>query len=174
MKTNKTNIKVKECTIFVMVANGESAEYHKNNEFTKYSEEQTADLFELEPLHYGSELEGANLSETFNTYNWGAPFTFCGSYSGEVYDQTPSVVNMHLGGDARGNYSKPYICNDIEALFSQSAHVSFVLSNGEEFALDCENGEAYFDLMLDPYFIDFDQNITIEQYNELKEKCIYA
>tara|TARA_R110000744_G_scaffold278349_1_gene390610 strand:+ start:47 stop:571 length:525 start_codon:yes stop_codon:yes gene_type:complete len=174
MENKKTNIKVKECTIFVTVANGEFAEYHKNNEHIKYNEEQTANLFELEPLHYGSELEGANLSETFNTYNWGAPFTFCGSYSGEVYDQTPSVVNMHLGGDARGNYSKPYICNDIEALFSQSAHVSFVLSNGEEFALDCENGEAYFDLMLDPYFIDFDQNITIEQYNELKEKCIYA
>jgi len=170
MENKKTNIKVKECTIFVTVANGEFAEYHKNNEHIKYNEEQTANLFELEPLHYGSELEGANLSETFNTYNWGAPFTFCGSYSGEVYDQTPSVVNMHLGGDPRGNYSKPYICNDIEALFSQNSFVEFELDNGETYVIDCDNGEAYFDLLIDPHYIDLDDYITEAQYDELKEK----
>jgi len=174
MKTENTNIKIKECTICVMVANGEFAEYHKNNEYKKYNEEQTAELFHLEPLHYGSELEGANLSETFNTYNWSAPFTFCGAYSGDFYDTTPSVVNIHLGGDVRGNYSKPYICNDVEALFSQTAYATFVLSNGDEFTIDSDNSEAYFDLILDPYYIDFDENITKEQYKELKDKCVYA
>lgn len=172
MENNNTNIKVKECTVFVMVANGEQAIYHKNNEFIKYSEEQTANLFELEPLHYGTELEGANLSETFNTYNWNSPFTFCGIYSGEIYDETPSVVNIHLGGDARGNYSKPYICKDIESIMLQNSSVDFELSNGEFFTIDCENSEGYFDLILDPYFIDFDKPLTIKEYEELKElKC---
>ena len=170
MKTENTNIKIKECTVYVMVANGELAEYHKNNEYTKYNEQQTAELFHLEPLHYGTELEGANLSETFNTCNWNAPFTFCGSYSGEIYDDAPSVVNIHLGGDVRGNYSKPYICNDVEALLLQNSFVEFELDNREIYTIDSDNSEAYFDLMLDPYYIDLDDYITQEQYNELKEK----
>lgn len=170
MENKKTNIKIKECTVYVTVSNGGFTEYHKNNEYVKYNENQIAEMFELEPLHYGTELEGANLTHTFNTYNWNAPFTFCGAYSGEVYDDTHSVVNIHLGGDARGNYSKPYICNDMEAIMLQSSFVTFELSNGEIFTIDSENSEAYFDLILEPYFIDFDKFLTIEQYNELKEK----
>ena len=165
-----TDIKVKNVSIFVSVANGEFTEIYKNNEWKQYSETETANLFELEPLHYGSELEGANLSETFNTCNGNAPFVFCGVYSGEVYDDTPSVVNIHLGGDVRGNYSKPYICNDLESLFLQNSFVQFELDNGETYVIDCDNGEAYFDLLIDPNYIDLDAYITEDQYNELKEK----
>ena len=165
-----TNIKVKNVSIFVGVANGEFTEIYKNNVWKQYSETETAKLFALEPLHYGTELEGANLSETFNTCNWNAPFTFCGSYSGEVYDVTPSVVNIHLGGDSRGNYSKPYVCNDLESLFLQDSFVEFELDNGEIYTIDCENGEAYFDLLIDPHYIDLYDYITEDQYKELKEK----
>ena len=165
-----TDIKVKNVSIFVSVANGEFTEIYKNNEWKQYSEIETAKLFELEPLHYGSELEGANLSETFNTYNGNAPFVFCGVYSGEVYDDAPSVVNIHLGGDVRGNYSKPYICKDMEAIMLQSSFVEFELDNGETYVIDCDNGEAYFDLSIDPNYIDLDAYITEAQYNELKEK----
>ena len=166
----KTNIKIKNCTIFVTVANGEFVELHKNNDYIKYNESQIAEMFKLEPLHYGTELEGANLTHTFNTYNWNAPFTFCGAYNGEVYDETPSIVNIHLGGDARGNYSKPYVCNDMEAIMLQSSFVEFGLSNGEIITIDSENSEAYFDLTLDAYYINFDEFLTVEEYEELKEK----
>jgi hypothetical protein len=51
----------------------------------------------------------------------------------------------------------------------QNAHVDFELSNGEFFTIDSENSEAYFDFILDPYFIDFDKPLTNEEYEELKE-----
>ena len=170
MNTQKTNIKIKNCTVNVQIANGDFCEYHTNNNYINYNESQIADMFELEPLHYGTELEGAKLLQTFNTYNWNAPFTFCGVYSGDVYDDTPCIVNIHLGGDARGNYSKPYICNDMECILLQNTHANFELSNGEFFTIDSENSEGYFDLILDPYYINFDEFLTIEQYEELKEK----
>jgi hypothetical protein len=169
MNTKETNIKVKECTIFVSVGNGELIQYHKNNKYKNYTEEQIVKMFGLESLYFSTDLEGANLAHTFNTYNWSAPFTFCGVYSGEVYDDTPGLVNIHLGGDARGNYSKPYICNDMEAIMLQSSFVEFELSNGETITIDSENSEAYFDLILDPYYIDFERNLTANEYEELKE-----
>jgi hypothetical protein len=169
MNTKETNIKVKECTIFVSVGNGEFIEYHKNNNYKNYNEEQIVEMFELEPLYFSTELEGANLARHFNTFDWDAPFTFCGVYSGEIYDNTPSLVNIHLGGDPRGNYSKPYICNDMEAILMQNSFVTFELSNGETITIDCENSEAHFDLILDPYYIDFDKFLTIEEYEQLEE-----
>ena len=168
MNTEKTNIKIKNAKIYVTGGNGESFLYHKNNEDIKFTESEIADIFDLEPLTFGNKLEGAKLDHTFNTYNHGAPFIFDGVYSGEIYDDTPSVINIHLGGDARGNYSRPYICDDIEPLLSQNSFLEIELSNGENFFMDCDNSEASFDLLIDPYFVDFNEPLTSEQYQELK------
>lgn len=167
------SIKFKNVTIYVTGANGEMFEYHHNNEYKNTSKQDIINMFDLEPLHYASELEGNEFKESFNTYNWGAPITLCGVYSGEIYDGI-GLVNIHLGGDARGNYSEPYICNDLEAVFSQSTYLSVELTNGEIFSFDCDNGEGYFEFdTFDAYYIDFDAEITKECYNELKDKNNY-
>jgi len=164
------NLKFKTVTIYVTGANGEAFEYHKNNEYKNTTKEDVINIFKLEPLHYATNLEDVNLGKSFNTYNWGAPFTLCGVASEDVYDGV-ALVNIHLGGDARGNYSEPYLCDEPESIFSQSTFLDVELSNGEVFSFGCDNGEAYFDFdTLDPYYIDFDKNITKGQLEELNEK----
>ena len=162
----------KTVEISVICANGESHQYHVNNDYIKYSEKQIADLFNLEPLHFATALDGEIKGEmtSFNTYNWNAPFTFCGVSHPDIYDGI-AIVNIHLGGDARGNYSGPYICEEVDALFLQSANLYVELSNGRTFNFDCDNSEAYFNFeTFDPYWIDFDKELTKEQIKELEEK----
>ena len=170
----KNEIKFKNVEISVVGANGEPHLYHKNNNYKNQSKEDVIDVFKLEPFYMATCLDGYELSniKTFNTYNWSAPFTLCGSMCEDVYDGI-AIVNIHLGGDARGNYSEPYICEEPEALLSQSSYLNIELTNGETYFFDCDNGEAYFDFeSFDPYWINFDEGLTIEQLNELKEKLI--
>ncbi len=165
------NLKFKNVTIYVTGANGEMFEYHKNNEYKNTTKEDVINIFKLEPLHMTTYLEGnLNDMKAFNTYNWNAPITLCGVAPEDIYDGI-ALVNIHLGGDARGNYSEPYICEEPEAIFLQSTFLDVELSNGETFSFDCDNSEGYFDFdTFDPYYIDFDEDITKEQYKELTEK----
>jgi len=163
------NIKFKEVTIYVTGANGEIFEYHKNNEYQNTKKEDIINIFKLEPLHYATNLDGYDMGnmKSFNTYNWGAPFTLCGVAPEDIYDGI-AIVNIHLGGDARGNYSEPYICEEPEALFLQSAFLDVELSNGETYSFDCDNGEAFFNFdTFDPYYINFEDSLTEEQLTEL-------
>ena len=165
------NLKFKTVSISVTGANGELYDYHTNNEYKNTTKEDVINIFKLEPLHMATYLED-NLSnmKSFNTYNWGAPFTLCGVAPEDIYDGV-ALVNIHLGGDVRGNYSEPYICEEPEAIFSQNAYLYIELSDGQTFNFDCDNSEAYFDFdTFDPYYIDFDENITKEQLQELTEK----
>lgn len=166
------NLKFKNVTIYVVGANGEMHEYRKNNEYKNTNKDDVIKIFNLEPLHMATYLEGYNLNNLkgFNTYNWNAPFTLCGVSSEDIYDGI-AIVNIHLGGDARGNYSEPYICEEVDALFMQSSFLEIELSNGEFFSFDCDNSEAYFDFeTFDPYYIDFDKVLTGEQLEEIKDK----
>ena len=166
----KENIKFKNVTIYVIGANGETHMYHHNNEFKNQSEEDVVNVFNLEPMHLATELDGVNNLESFNTCNWGTPFTFCGVMQQDLYEGV-GVVNIHLGGDVRGNYSKPYICEDMDALISQSTFLNIELTNGEHYTIDCENSEAYFDLdTFDAYNINFDEKLTAEQLQEIEDK----
>jgi hypothetical protein len=165
------SIKFKEVTIYVTGANGEMHEYHKNNEYKNKSKEDVINIFKLEPLYMASYLEdGLNNPKAFNTYNWGAPITLCGVASEDIYDGI-AVVNIHLGGDVRGNYSEPYICEDVASIFHQTTFLDIELTNGDIFTFDCDNGEAYFNFdTFDPYYIDFESEVTSEQIAELTEK----
>lgn len=165
------NIKFKTVTISVTGANGETHEYHTNNEYKNKTKEDVINIFNLEPLHMATYLED-NLTnpKSFNTYNWNAPFTLCGVAPEDIYDGV-AIVNIHLGGDARGNYSEPYICEEPEAIFLQNAYLDIELSDGQTFSFNCDNGEAYFDFdTFDAYWINFDENLTKEQLQELTEK----
>jgi hypothetical protein len=154
-----------------MGANGEMYEYHKNNEYKNKTKEDIINIFKLEPLQMANVL-GDNLEnpKSFNTYNWGAPFTFDGVAPEDIYNGV-AIVNIHLGGDVRGNYSEAYICDEPEAIFLQSSYLDIELTNGDIFTFDCDNGEAYFDFdTFDPYYVNFDENVTKEQLQELTEK----
>jgi len=171
----KNKVYFKTVEISVVCANGGLHPYHKNNDYIQYNERETAELFDLEPLYYATALDGEIKGEmtSFNTYNWGAPFTFCGVSHKNLYDGI-AIVNIHLGGDARGNYSGPYICDEPEALLSQSAFLYVELSDGSKFNFDFDNGEAFFDFdTFDPYWIDFDEPLTDEQIEELNNKNNY-
>ena len=164
------NLKFKTVTISIVGANSEIFEYHKNNEHKNTTKEDIINIFKLEPLGMANILDDEKNMKSFNSYNWGAPYTFDGVASEDIYDGI-ALVNIHLGGDARGNYSEPYICHEPEAIFQQITYLDIELSNGEIFSFSCDNSEAYFDFdTLDPYYIDFDKNITKEQLEELTEK----
>lgn len=167
----KKNIKFKNVEISVICANGEVHTYYKNNNYKKYTEQEIAELFNLKPFHYATELDGVDTTfKSFNTYNWGAPFTFCGVHGEDIYDGI-AIVNIHLGGDARGNYSEPYICEEVDAILSQSTFLDIELTNGEIYSFDCDNSESYFDFdTLDPYYIDFEEPLSKKQYKEIKDK----
>lgn len=167
MKTSK----FKNVSIYVMGANGEMHLYHQNNEYKNQSKEDIINIFKLEPFHYATVLDDSlSNPKSFNTYNWGAPYTLCGVASEDIYDGI-ALVNIHLGGDARGNYSEPYICEEPEAIFSQNCYLHIELTNGATYSFDCDNSEGYFDFnTFDPYYIDFNEELTEEQLEELEEK----
>ena len=167
----KDSVKFKTVSIYVSGANGESHLYHENNDYQNRSKEDVIRIFKLEPLHMATELDGYDLGNmtTFNTYNWNAPYTLCGVSPEDMYDGA-SIVNIHLGGDARGNYSEPYICEETPALFLQMACLEVELTNGDTYSITCDNSEAYFDIEgIDPYCIEFDAEVTSEQIEILEE-----
>lgn len=166
------DLKFKNVTIYVQGANGEMFEYHKNNEYKNTKKEDIINIFKLEPFYMGTSLDDINVGtfKGFNTYNWSAPITLCGVSSEEIYDGI-AIVNIHLGGDFRGNYSEPYLCEEVDALFRQSTFLDIELTDGKIFSFDCDNSQGYFDFdTLDPYYIDFDKSLTLDQLNELNEK----
>ena len=164
------NLKFKNVTISLAGANGEIFEYYKNNEHKNQSKEDVINIFNLEPLHMANVLDEINNMKSFNTYNWGAPYTFDGVANEDIYEGI-AVVNIHLGGDVRGGYSEPYICKEPEVIFSQNTYLDVELSNGEIFSFTCNNAEAYFNFdTFDVYYIDFEKELTLEQLTELKEK----
>lgn len=168
----KESIKFSNVSIYVTGANGEQFLYHENNEYKNTSKEDIIKVFKLELLHYATHLDGVEVGtfKSFNTYNWNAPFTLCGVMSEDIYEGV-ALVNIHLGGDARGNYSEAYICEEPEALISQNTYLSIELTNGEIYSFDCDNSEAYFDFdNIDPTCIDFDKELTLEQLEELEDK----
>ena len=165
------NIKFKEVVIYITGGNGEMHQYFKNNEYQNQDIEDIVKIFNLEKLHYATVLDGEKIGEfkSFNTYNLNAPYTFCGVMPEGVYGA--SIVNIHLGGDARGNYSEPYICEETECLIFQQTQLCIELTNGETFNFDCDNSEGFFDFYsFDPYYIDFEKPLTEEQLKELEEK----
>ena len=164
------NLKFKNVTISIVGANSEIFEYYKNNEYKNTTKQDIINIFKLEPLGMTNVLDDVKNLKSFNSYNWNAPYTFDGVASENIYDGI-ALVNIHLGGDVRGNYSEPYICEEPEAIFQQITYLDIELSNGEIFSFSCDNSEAYFDFdTFDAYYIDFDKNITKEQLNELTEK----
>lgn len=168
----KETIKFENVSIYVTGANGEQFLYHENNEYKNTKKEDIINIFKLEPLYYATHLDGIDVGtfKSFNTYNWNAPFTLCGVMSEDIYKGV-ALVNIHLGGDARGNYSEAYICEEPEALISQNAYLSIELSNGDTYNFDCDNGEAYFNFeTFDAMSIDFEEELTLEQLEELNDK----
>ena len=173
MKNDK-KIYFKNVTIYISVANGETYEYHKNNEYKNTKKEDVINIFKLEPLHYATVLDEINIGtfKSFNTYDWNAPFTLCGVIPEDIYDGI-AIVNIHLGGDARGNYSEPYICEKPEDLFYQNTFLDIELTDGTIYTFYSDNSEAYFNFdNLDPYYIDFEEQITKEQLEELEAKNV--
>ena len=166
---------VKFDKVQVYIYGGEdTAVYFEDNEYKLKDESEIARLFGLEPFHFANVLVNENTCElnAFNTYNWGAPIVLDGVY---CEDMNFALVNIHRGGDARGNYSAPYICEtsmDVDAILSQNTELYIALSDGTEYHLHCDNGEAYFPFdTFDPYHVDFDEPLTKEQIAELNEKC---
>ena len=165
-------LKFETVSVYVTGANGKQHLYHENNDYKNRTKEDIIKVFKLEPLHYATHLDGIEVGtfKSFNTYNWGAPFTLCGVMPEDIYSGI-ALVNIHLGGDARGNYSEAYICEEPEALLSQNAYLYIELSNGDTYNFDCDNSEAYFNFdTLDPYYIDFEKDLTQEQITELEDK----
>jgi len=92
-------------------------------------------------------------------------------YVNNTVEDAVKIINVHIGGDVRGNYSIPYICEEVDALLGQSTFLTIELTDGQTFEFNCDNGEGYFDFnTFDAYYIDFDKDITTEQLEELKEK----
>jgi len=147
--------------------------YFDDNEYKLKDEREIARLFGLEPFHFANVLVNEYTCElnAFNTYNWGAPIVLDGVYSEEM---NFALVNIHRGGDVRGNYSAPYACEtamDVDAMLSQNTELYIALSDGTEYTLYCDNGEAYFPFdTFDPYCIHFDEPLTDEQIAEIHEK----
>lgn len=163
-------MKFKNVSIKVIGANGELHLHHENNEYKNQSEEDVANIFNLEEMHYATELDGVENLKSFNTYNWNAPFTICGVMPEDIYDGV-GVVNIHLGGDARGNYSKPYICEEMDALLCQDTFLDIELTNGDIYTIQCDNGEGYFDFdTFDVYTINFNEELSEEQIEEINDK----
>lgn len=134
---------IKEVKIFLHTPNG-SLEIWDNGDWVNPTNDQIIEAYYLEPFHYATILDDVKGSfKSFNTYNHNAPLTICGAFN---EDLDFAIFNLHEGGDARGNYSAPYYCNDyysIESILSQQSYLWLRTDNGI-YTIDCGNGEAYF------------------------------
>ena len=166
----KTPIKIESMEINLLLPNS-MATIWKDGEYINFTEGDLIEIFEAEPLHYATALEGSFEFHAFNTYNYGSPIVLCGVYSD---DFEIAVVNFHKGGDARGNYGSPYIVegyDNVTILINQQTELSIQLSNGEKYAVLAENSQAYFNFNT----FDFEASdieeivLTDEMYTELTE-----
>jgi hypothetical protein len=151
-----------------LIINGEAVEYHT---LEGYSDIDIKELFDLSEFYFGTLLEGVEGKfNSFNTYNWNAPLTVCGSYN-ENMDFM--ILNIHRGGDARGNYGQPLYTDNsdmIHDILTQQSELYIELSNGKTYSMYCENTEAFFNFdTFDPYWIKLDEPLTAEQFEEIEE-----
>ena len=139
----------------------------------QYKEIDPVEAFGLVEFYWGTHLDGVEGPFTmFNTYNWGAPIVICGARS----ECGVAIVNLHKGGDPRGNYSGPYFVEDSGDIFSQDLELYIRLSNGREFratSWEFHGTELHFntfDLYMDS--ADFEElPLTLEMIDELAERC---
>ena len=168
--TMKTPIKIESIEINLITPK-EFVTIWKDGEYINPTEGDLIEIFEAEPFHYASVLEGSYNLHAFNTSNYGSPVTLCGIYD-ENFDI--ALVNFHRGGDIRGNYGSSYIIegyDNVTALISQQTELTIELSNGETFRQYCENSEAYYNFnTFNIDLIDIEEfYLNDEMYNELTE-----
>lgn len=166
--TNGT--KIVNCTINLFTPN-DVVPILENNEHVDRALYELADIFDANEFHMGNRLRKLDGEwHSFNTYNQNAPIVIDGAYFGEF---EAAIINFHLGGDVRGNYSSPYIVegyDNVLSLITQDTELYIELSDGREFRWMCENGEAYFDLDdLDVYWIDFGKPLTEKQLKSIED-----
>lgn len=167
----KTPIKIESIEI-TLITPKELLTIWKDGEYINPTEGDLIDIFEAEPFHYATLLEGSFEFHAFNTSNYGSPIVLCGVYCDSF---GTAIVNFHRGGDVRGNYGSPYIVegyDNVTSLISQQTELTIELSNGETFRQYCENSEAYYNF--DTFNIDFidleELVLTDEMYSEITEK----
>ena len=159
----KTPIKIESIEINLITPR-EFVTIWKDGEYINPTEGDLIEIFEAEPFHYASALEGGYTFTAFNTSNYGAPIVLCGVFSDGC---ELAVVNFHRGGDIRGNYGSPYLIegyDNVLALISQQTELTIELSNGEIYRQYSENSEAYYNF--DSFNIDF---IDLEEFIVNKE-----
>lgn len=164
----KKTEKILEVKIFVTTSRG-VIEVYSNGDWVNPSVDEMVESFGLEPFNYGTILDGVGGPFIgFNTYNQNAPITLCGAFNDS---NNFAIVNLHLGGDARGNYSRPYYIDnddDLHHLFSQFSFLSIETDEGTYYR-ECDNGEAYFPF--DTFDLDDlkeGNELSGEQLEELK------
>ena len=60
-----------------------------------------------------------------------------------------------------------------KVFYLQTCYLNVELSDGQTFSFDCDNGEGYFNFdNFDPYYVDFDSEITPEILTDLQDNCI--
>jgi hypothetical protein len=167
----KTPIKIESIEISLITPK-ELLTIWKDGEYINPTEGDLIEIFEAEPLHYATALQGSFEFHAFNTSNYGSPIVLCGVYSEEF---ELALINFHRGGDIRGNYGSPYIVegyDNVTSLISQQTELTIELSNGEIYRQYCENSEAYYNF--DSFNIDFidleELVLTDEMYTEITEK----
>jgi len=144
--------------------------YFENGVFL---EVDPVEAFGLEEFFWGSQLEGLEGPwVAFNTCNWGAPIVICGVYN----EDWEGVVNIHKGGDVRGNYSGPYFTEKADDILDQRLWATIRLSNGRVFFAESpefRNSELYFDTF-DIYMNSADLEelpVLPEMIEEMENRC---
>ncbi len=166
----KTPIKIESIEINLITPK-EYLTIWKDGEYINPTEGDLIEIFEAEPLNYANVLQGSYEFHAFNTYNQNSPIIADG-----VFDENfeIAVINFHKGGDARGNYGRPYTIegyDNVTILLNQQTELTIELSNGETFVVLAENSEAYFNFNTFDYEMsDIEELIiTDEMYTEITE-----
>jgi hypothetical protein len=167
----KTPIKIESIEINLITPR-ELLTIWKDGEYINPTEGDLIEIFEAEKIDYANVLQGSFEFHAFNTYNQNSPIIVDGVFD-ENFDI--AVVNFHKGGDARGNYGRPYVIegyDNVTSLISQQTELTIELSNGETFRQYSENSEAYFPFnTFNIDLIDIEELVlTDETYTELTEK----
>ncbi len=161
---------IKQVKIFLHTPNG-SLEIWDNGDFVNPTNDQIIKAYDLHPFHYGTILDNAQGPfKSFNTYNYNAPLTICGAFN---EDLDFAILNLHNGGDPRGNYSAPYYSDDYDAISSILSQQSYLWLDTDKgiFTIDCDNGEAYFNSLFDTFEVHElkeGDELTPEQLDELE------
>jgi hypothetical protein len=150
-------------------------EIFKNGDWLNVSNEEIIGAFHLEQFHYATILDNVKGKfKSFNTYNDNSPLTVCGAFN---EDLDFAILNLHNGGDPRGNYSSPYYSDDsdcIMMLLNQTTHmiIKTISEDGEEknYFIECDNAEAYFNLdTIDVYDLECGAELKPDQLEELQK-----